>query len=504
MKKSILKGTIIIVIMSLTAKFVGLFFRIPLTNLIGDYGIGLFTFPMKLFLPIVALITSGPSIAIAKLISENDSVDNLDYMYKIKHTSFRYMFYLGCIVSFIMLVLGVILVQTLWPKDALYPFLTLLPAPMFLSFTAVYKGYYQGRQNMYPIAFQQLADALGRVSLGLLATLLLLPLGVKFGAAGGTFGTTAGAVTGLMLYFIYYLKFDEKHNKVSVSKAERKEIFNKLYKIALPVSVSAIGATLIMLIDTLFIKNRLLFIGYTEESMIKLNGILSNVDTLMSIPLVIGTAISLNALPNIVAAKSKGIAYTQTRMRSMMILIMCISLPCGVGLFLVGKDVFSLLFSKMSTDHYLIEILSVAIIFMMINLGFTSILQALNHEKVPVRNMYIGLIIKLISSFILLSIASINIHGAAISTLITYLVICILNGLACFKLHFKIDIKYMIVIPIISTFIMGLVVYILNTLSAHYLMTLFSILVGAGIYATLMIVFKVIDIKHIPILNKIK
>ena len=73
-----------------------------------------------------------------------------------------------------------------------------------------------------------------------------------------------------------------------------------------------------------------------------------------------------------------------------------------------GKDVFSLLFSKMSTDHYLIEILSVSIIFMMINLGFTSILQALNHEKVPVRNMYIGLIIKLISSFVLLSIPTIT------------------------------------------------------------------------------------------------
>lgn len=504
MKKSILKGTIIIVIMSLIAKFIGLFFRIPLTILLGDYGIGLFSFPMKFFLPIVALITSGPSIAIAKLISENDSIDNVEYVYKIKHTSFRYMFYLGCIVSFVMLFLGVILIQTLWPKETLFPFLALLPAPIFLSFTAVYKGYYQGKQNMYPIAFQQLADGIGRVGFGLLVALLLLPLGIEFGAAGGTFGTTAGAIAGLLLYFIYSLKFDKKSEKFPVSKTERKVIFKKLYKIALPVSVSAIGATLITLIDTLFLKNRLLFIGYTEESMIKLNGILSNVDTLMSIPLVIGTAISLNALPNIVAAKSKGITYTQTRMRSMMILIMCVSLPSGVGLFIVGKDVFSLLFSQMSTDHYLIEILSVSVVFMMINFGFTSILQAMNHEKVPVRNMYIGLIIKLIFSFSLLSIPSINIHGAAISTLITYLIICLLNGLACFKLHFKIDVKFMIVIPFVSSLIMGIIVYLFNSITTHYWMTVISIIIGGSIYAILMIVFKVIDIKHIPLLNKIK
>lgn len=504
MKKSILKGTMIVVIVGLIAKFVGLFFRIPLTSLIGEYGMGLFSFPMRFFLPIVALITSGPSIAIAKLISESDSNHKELYSYQVKKTAFRYMFILGCLVTLIMWVVGTVLLNTVWPKEVMFSFLMLLPAPIFLAFTAVYKGYYQGKQNMYPIAFQQFFDGIARLLFGLAMAVLLLPKGTEFAAAGGTFGTTAGAILGVVVYGVYYRKNEKNDYNEKVSKKIRHEILKRTYKIAVPVSISAMGATLIGLIDSLLIKNRLLYIGYSEQSMIKLNGVLSNVDTLMSIPLIIGAAISLNALPNIVVAKSKGIQYTQTRMRSMMIMLVSISLPAGIGLLIVGKRVFALLFRDMSTNHYLIEILSISVIFIMINAGLTSILQAMNRERLPVKNMYIGLIIKLVSSFILLSIPSINIHGSAISTLITYTVISILNFKGCLEEHFKVDYKYMIFVPLISTLLMGSVVYVISTLSTSVLITFVAIMVGAIVYGILMILFKVVDIKKIPLINKIK
>ena len=50
-KKSILKGTIIIAGAGILAKFIGLFFKIPLTGLIGEEGMGIYGFPFSLFLP---------------------------------------------------------------------------------------------------------------------------------------------------------------------------------------------------------------------------------------------------------------------------------------------------------------------------------------------------------------------------------------------------------------------------------------------------------------------
>lgn len=503
MKKSILKGTLIIVIISLIAKLIGVFFRIPLTSLIGEYGMGLFSFPTKFFLPIVALITSGPSIAIAKLISESESHERSGYSYQVKKTALTFMFQIGLVVTIIMTILGFILVNTLWPREVLLPFLSLIPAPIFLSITAVYKGYYQGKQNMIPIASQQLVDGLARLIIGLLLATLLLSQGINLAAAGGTFGTSAGAILGLLTYLVYSKMLESNKEKCKTDKSLRKEIRKKILKIAIPVSVSAVGATLIGLIDSLLIKNRLLYIGYTEEGMIKLNGVLSNVDTLISLPLIIGTAISLNALPNIVAAKKSGKNYTETRIRSMMIMLISVSLPAGVGLFVVGKDIFSFLFKDMSTDHYLIEILSISAILIMINTGLTSILQAMNKEKVPVKHMYIGLSVKLVTSFVLLSFSYINIHGAAISTLLTYLIIVVLNLRICLQVNLKIDFKYMIVVPIISTTMMAVIVIYTNSINPSIIFTGLAIIFGAVSYAIFMLIFKVVDIKHVPLLRRI-
>lgn len=50
MKKGLIYSAIILTVGSLFAKFVGVFLKLPLINIVGDYGIGLYQLPYPFIL----------------------------------------------------------------------------------------------------------------------------------------------------------------------------------------------------------------------------------------------------------------------------------------------------------------------------------------------------------------------------------------------------------------------------------------------------------------------
>lgn len=500
MKKSILKGTIIITAVSIISRLIGILFRYPVTELIGDIGLGIYQFPIAFFAPIIALL-NAPSVAISRLISQKKSQGVSEEGEKIYKVAFKSMFVVGSVVSILMLIAAPILVRTVWSDEMFLPFMMLVPAPILLALTSVLKGYHQGHQNMMPIAMQQLSDGIGRVIVGVFAAYILVQYGVVQGAAGATLGTTAGALAGLIVLVLYQMKTPKQH--VIVDGLEKKAIRKKLLSITSPIAISAIGVTLMTLIDTFLMKNRLLQIGYVMEDVLKWTGIIGNVNVLTGIPFVITTAISINALPNIAAARQQGVSYVQTRIRATMIMFVVITLPSSAGLFLVGNRLFAEFFPRQTSNHILVELFSLVLIFKMINIGFTTVLQAQGREKIPVRNMYIALIVKFIMSFILLAIPEIHVNATGLSSIIAYAVMFILNLITCLRLNLRIDFKYMFWIPLLSTSIMTLVVWFVLQVSSSFMITLVAVMVGALVYGICILAFKVVDPRHVPILKRI-
>ncbi|MBN2795872.1 MAG: polysaccharide biosynthesis protein [Clostridia bacterium] len=506
-KKSILKGTMIIAVAGLFARFIGLFFRIPLTALIGDEGIGIYSFPMALFVPLSAIVIQGPPTVIAKIVSEKDALSKKEDISLIYHASKKLMIKIGFSVFVLMLLSAPILGKYVWSESVMFPYLALSLAPILLAYSSIYTGLYQGLQDMRAIAYQQLADGIGRLFFGLLIAKLFIRYGVVQGATGAVLGTVIGALAGYIVILLFHKLRGKSILKVEHSKDALKSLEIKIFKSALPITIGAIGASLIPLVDALLLQNRLSIAGFEQNEIYSLNGIVSNVNALINVPMIIGVAISLNVIPNIAAAKVIDIKRLQNRMRSAMILAISLALPSGIGLFLVGKSIFSVFYPSMSINHWLIEIFSISIIFSMINQSFIGILQGADHERLPVKNFYIGLIVKFVFSYILLGIHRINIHGAAISTLIAYVVILFLNYRSCKDLlKFKLDLKYMIFYPLLNTTLMGIVVvgmiYLGHLLNHITLFSLLAIVIGAGVYGILLLTTKVVHIKDIPILNK--
>lgn len=98
-KQSLIKGSIILGVAGILAKFLGVFFRWPLIMLIGDEGIGLYQMSFPLYMFFVA-IASGIPVAISKLVSENNAVGDIEGSFKIVKGSTYLMFILGAGTTF--------------------------------------------------------------------------------------------------------------------------------------------------------------------------------------------------------------------------------------------------------------------------------------------------------------------------------------------------------------------------------------------------------------------
>ncbi|HOB20212.1 MAG TPA: oligosaccharide flippase family protein, partial [Candidatus Atribacteria bacterium] len=104
-KKSFIKGAAILAAAGLISKLFGALFRIPLTNLLPDDGLGLYqmAYPTYSFLLIIS--TAGIPTAISKLVAEKIALNNYKEAHRVFALSVRLMLIIGVSI-FIVVSLG--------------------------------------------------------------------------------------------------------------------------------------------------------------------------------------------------------------------------------------------------------------------------------------------------------------------------------------------------------------------------------------------------------------
>ena len=85
-KKSFVYGAIILGMASIICKIIGAIFRVPLTNLIGTEGVGIYQLVYPIFALVLVISSSGIPVAISKIISReysNQNFKNIKIIFKI-------------------------------------------------------------------------------------------------------------------------------------------------------------------------------------------------------------------------------------------------------------------------------------------------------------------------------------------------------------------------------------------------------------------------------------
>ncbi|MBM7616061.1 putative polysaccharide biosynthesis protein [Alkaliphilus hydrothermalis] len=455
-----LKGAFILAFAGLFAKFLGVFFKIPLQRLIHDEGMGLFGLPYPIYTVLLGVSLIGFPAAISKVISEKLAVNDHYGAKRVFKVSFFMLFTIGIFTSLFLYFTAPYIIQLLdWPQEAYHSIVGLAFAPFFVSVMSSFRGYFQGMQFMLPTALSQIAEQVGRVVIGVGLAYFVVDKGVGYAAGAASFGATAGGILGMLVMLIYYWRFNRgESGKIKAPLIEEKtwHIIKRLSWLALPITIGAVLSSIMGLIDSIIVHSKLINSGFTVEGATILYGRLTGkAVTLMNVPLTFSMAMAASLVPAISESFSGNRRVElQEKISAGIRTTIIIALPAAVGLSLLSQEIVHLLWGKAEAGGEILRFLAINVVFISLAQTLTSILQGMNRVFIPVRNLIVGVVVKMIVSNMLL-VTYLNIIGTVIGTICGYIVIMFLNFYEVRKMvRFKVEIKEMVMIPIIAVIMM--------------------------------------------------
>ena len=392
----------------------------------------------------------------------------------------------------------------------------LSPAIFFVSISSVMRGYFNGRRSLKTTARAQTLEQIFKTVLTILIVEIVAHVtstSTEMMAAGANVATTLATFSSFAYLFIYYrLRRKEIGREIEQTvnyKYENiKTIVKRILMVSIPLTLSSIMTSFNKNIDSFTVKR--ILSTYMDPSLAtKLYGQLSGkIDTLTNLPLAINIAFATALVPAISAARAQNDKATATKRTSFSLLTsMLIGLPCVVGMIIFAQPILNLLYPNANQGALLLQIVSVSVIFSILDQTINGALQGFGKVTVPAIALGIGVIVKLILNLVLLRIPELNVYGAAIGS-----VAC--QGIAftivfnVLKKYVKLDLpfKKFVFKPAIATAIMGVCSYtlfiVLNGINLGNKATIISIMFAAIVYILAVIALKIYNKDDIYMLPK--
>ncbi|MBQ8147363.1 MAG: polysaccharide biosynthesis protein [Lachnospiraceae bacterium] len=464
----------ILAIAGIIVRIIGMVYRIPLTNIIGDRGNSLYDSAYSAYSIILIISSYSLPVAISKLIAAKNSKHEYVNANRVFKASLLYAAVVGLIASIICFAFAPWLVKA----DGAVPVLRVLaPVIFFSAILGTFRGLFQGQGTMVPTSVSQIFEQIFNAIVSVLAAFLLVRPFIKNdpddllptrGAMGSTLGTGAGVLAGLVfvafVFFLYLPMFKQRSNKGQRAPIDSYGVILK--SIILTVTPMVLSATLYNVSP--FIDNYMIFavmekLGYAQPDIQSMHGIYTGKYLLMvNIPVAIANALSSAMLPNLAAAKARGdsdeiISKSQITIK----VTMMIAIPCTVGLAVLGGPVIQLIFGRSIAYPDLAGRLllfgSGFVLFFALSTVTNAILQATDHLNLPVIHSSIALVIHTILAFVFMRAFNMNVWGLMFSTIAFAFVLCVLNIIALRrKVGFRMEWKKTFAIPLLASAFMGI------------------------------------------------
>ncbi len=485
--QSIVKGAMILGIGVFLSRIIGLVYRIPLTNILGDEGNGLYSVAFQVYAVVLTFTAVAMPNALSKLVAEREAVEAYQDAYRVYKIAMIYS------VSFAMLFSAVLwmgadkIAEVLFPgQEVGLPIRALAPTVVIATIMANMRGYFQGQSNMAPTTISQIIEQIFNALFSVVLAYMFLDYELVVSVTGSTLGTGLGAVAGLItLISIYWWDRPKTKRKLRRSKTYKHEssavILRQILGMIIPVVISTSVFAIITLIDNSMIARSLpKAIDY-----LKTNGLLHLVpvpegDTLttsqvvkqllgqfsvkyfalLNVPISLIIQLGGAAIPAIAASMAvKDYKDVRKKVKLVFKIGILVGAPSAVALTLFASPIIGLLFAEITGDKLLASG-AIGIVFIALAQLSAGILQGIGKPNIATINAVVACVIKVVVNVIVLGIPALNIYGVIHSTTLCYLIYAALN-IRYLKTYLKIQLNWnkLLVRPMLSAVIMGAVSY---------------------------------------------
>lgn len=444
-KQTFIQGAMILLAAGIINRILGFIPRIALPRVIGAEGVGIYQLSYPFFIVLVTLITGGIPLAVAKLVAEADTGANRFSPQRILQISLAFTLTLGVIFMFLCIVFAPWVTRYVLTDERVYhTFVSMSPMIAIIAVSAVYRGYFQGKQNMIPTAASSIVETIVRIICVIWFAWLLLPQGIAQAAAGAMLGALVGEFIGMLvllwsyhrqkndtehLYITKSVVPQEKNNLGAVPQTDHSQhsLIRRLLAISVPVTAGRLVGSLSYLAETIVTAQSLAIAGISRGLATAQYGALQGmIIPLLLLPGALTSSLATSLVPSLSEASAQGDrALIHKRMHQALRLALVTGAPFSVFMYVLAEPMCLILYNDASIGSML-KLMAPFALFIYIQAPLQAALQALDRPGKALLNTFIGAVIKITLILLLASRPEYGIFGAIIaicanSTIVTLL-----------------------------------------------------------------------------------
>lgn len=424
-QNSFFGGAAILAAGILIVKLIGMFYKIPLINIIGEAGAADFNNAYNIYAVLLTVSTAGLPVAVSKLVSEANALNRRNQVRRTFRLALVLFLTLGLISFLVMFFRADALAGMMNDSKAAAGIRALAPAVVCVGCLAALRGYSQGHSNMAPTSVSQIIEALCKLVVGLGLAFWLVKQGKDpdVAAAGAITGVTVGTVVALIYMVLdFFLSRGREDTHGTDRPDSAGSILANILKIAVPITLSSSMVGIVTVIDSSLVQGQLQSaLDLTEKASRTLYGNYSGALNIYNLPTSLMAAITASVIPAVSAALARRDRRGAARITGSALRITALlSFPMGVGLFVLGTPIIRLLFPSLNVEVAgpLLSTLGIATPFVCMVLVCNSVLQAHGFINLPVIVMVLGGIVKIVNNYNL--VGAIGIAGAPVGNILCF------------------------------------------------------------------------------------
>ena len=309
MKNKFIKSTLILVIGALFTKMLGFIIRIIFTRTVSSDAVNLFSLIMPTYSLLITLASLGLPLAISNIIAENKTNSKKILFSIIPATLLINIF----LIAIIFITAPFISNTLLDNEDAYFPIISIAFLIPFVSLSSIIRGYFFGKQKMFPHTLSNIIEQIFR----LLLIVLFLPKLLKYGTVFTVSVYILFNILSELISIIVFLFFAPKN--FSISKKDLKpdvKVVKDVMSIAIPTTSSRIIGNIGYFFEPIILTFSLILVGYKNAFVLNEYGIYNAyVLPLLTIPSFFILALNTSLVPEISKNKHNKLLIIKRRLR---------------------------------------------------------------------------------------------------------------------------------------------------------------------------------------------
>ena len=408
------KSAVLLLVGGVLTKTVGFFLKIIITRKIGTEGIGLYSLLGPSISLLTVIATFSYPTAISRAIS-NKTLRAKSLLYSIIPVSLILNLILFVVVFLFAKTLSIDLLKD---ERLYYPIICIGATLPFISISSIIKGYYWGKQNMFPYMLSNFLEQITRMILILLFLDKFISIGLVKTICFIILINAVGEVVSQIVMIQFFPKYKINVREFVVNKKDVLNVMNT----ALPATSSKIIGSIAYFLEPIILTNILLYVGYSKDYIIYEYGVINAYSlTLLLMPQFFTQNMSTALVPELSKYYAlKDYKMCKKRIKQILIVSSTIGAISTLIISLFPSFFLNILYHTNEGIDY-IRLLSPFTILFYIEYPLINALQALNKSKDAMKATIINSIVRLFSITIF-SFMKIGMYSLLISIIINLVV----------------------------------------------------------------------------------